>query len=78
VIEVVVAASSGVAGFALCYAYWHFLRIRKLPQGMWVAPLLLRETHEHEPHIAGTLLVGGVKHKQMFCTKCQKRWVEKI
>lgn len=77
-IEAVLAAAGGVAGFSLCYAYWHFFRVRRLPSNSFVAPVLLRETHEHEPHIAGTLLIGGLKHKQMYCTLCQKRWVEKL
>jgi len=34
------------------------------------------EAHEHDGHIAGTAMRGGVKHKRMYCSRCPKKWSE--
>ena len=74
--EIAIAAVAGGA-FAVAAMASRRLFRKVLPEGVWEAlPDPIRDSHEHEPHVAGTVLRGGKKHKKMYCVRCQKRWTE--
>jgi hypothetical protein len=64
-------------------AVWGFRRAPSLPVvplasefDGWVYDPPATEAHEHDGHIAGTAMRGGVKHKRMYCSRCPKKWSE--
>ena len=74
-IEEGIAFLAGVAVTLVGVLFWP-QRTTPLDTVWDAAPVPFRGEHEHEPHILGTMVKNGQKHKKMYCGNCDKRWSE--